>query len=75
MEFFLDSADLNLVRTFKKMGLIAGVTTNPAIMAKESGSIKTRVRDICEIADGPVSVEVVAETTNGMIEQGLILKK
>ena len=35
MEFFLDSADLNLVRTFKKMGLIAGVTSNPAIMANK----------------------------------------
>jgi transaldolase len=74
MEFFLDSADVTLIKKFRSLKLISGVTTNPAIMAKETGSVRNRVLDICELIDGPVSVEVVASSASGMIKQALELK-
>lgn len=73
MQFFLDTADIKLINHFKSLKLISGVTTNPAIMAKETGSLKKRVIEICNIVNGPVSVEVIATDANGMLEQALKL--
>lgn len=69
MNFFLDTSDVKQIAEFYEMGLVAGVTTNPSILAKaEKGPIET-LREICAIVDGPVSAEVVAADYEGMIMQ------
>jgi transaldolase len=47
-----------------------GVTTNPPLFAKVGGSYDDVLRQICQIATGPVSAEVVAEQLDGMLQQG-----
>lgn len=69
MKFFLDSANLNDVREAAALGVLAGVTTNPSLIAKEKQDIKKVIREICEICPGPVSAEVVSTTHAEMVEE------
>jgi transaldolase len=72
MKIFLDSADLDEIRRAAAAGLIDGITTNPSLMAKSLGDRepKAHFAEICRIVDGPISAEVVATETDGMLAQG-----
>ncbi len=72
MKIFLDSADLVEIRRAAEAGLIDGITTNPTLMAKSLGDREPREHfaEICRIVDGPISAEVVATDTDGMLSQG-----
>jgi transaldolase len=71
MRLFLDTANIDEVRQAHRMGILAGVTTNPSLMAKESGvSYHDRVVEICETVDGPVSAECTARDVAGLLEEG-----
>ncbi|TVP76265.1 MAG: fructose-6-phosphate aldolase [Gemmatimonadales bacterium] len=72
MKIFLDTADLAEIRRASDAGLIDGVTTNPSLLAK-AGNDRAPAelfREICETVDGPVSAEVVAVDSDGMIAEG-----
>ena len=69
MDLFLDTANVNHIRRFAQMGVIDGVTTNPALIAKEGKNFKKVVNEICSIVDGPVSAEVISTDTAGMIKE------
>ncbi len=72
MEIFLDTADISEIRRAAQAGLIDGITTNPSLMAKVAGDGDPRdlFVEICEVVDGPVSAEVVATDTDGMVAEG-----
>ncbi len=74
MEFFLDTAEIEEVREIAAWGILDGVTTNPSLIKKSGRDFKQVVREIAEICDGPISAEVTAMDTEGMVEQGLALK-
>jgi len=74
MEFFLDTAEIDEVREIAAWGILDGVTTNPSLIKKSGRDFKQVVREIAEICDGPISAEVTALDTDGMVEQGLALK-
>lgn len=67
MQFFLDTANVNEIRQAQEMGLIDGVTTNPSLLAKEGGDWKQQAREICQLVQGPISLEVVATDTETMV--------
>jgi transaldolase len=69
MEFFLDTANLEEIKKAKEMGLIDGVTTNPSLLAKEGGDWRSQAREICQMVNGPVSLEVVATEAEEMIRE------
>ncbi len=73
MQFFLDSADLTEIRRIKAMGLLDGLTTNPSLIAKTGRDFATVTKEILAEVDGPVSLEVLATDTEGMISEGLKL--
>lgn len=76
MKFFIDTANLDEIREANEMGLIDGVTTNPSLIAKESGvDFKEHIAKICEMVNGDVSAEVTAMDAEGMLEQGRELAK
>ena len=52
------------------LGVVDGVTTNPSLLARESGDAEETLLEICRIIDGPVSAEVVATDPEGMIREG-----
>lgn len=70
MRFFLDTANLDELRTAARWGVVDGVTTNPTLIAKEGIPIERQIAEICEIIDGDISAEVLATDADGMLEQG-----
>lgn len=71
MKFFLDTANLDEIREAIDMGVIDGITTNPSLVAKEGNiDFKKHVVQICELVNGPVSVEVTSLDAEGMIREG-----
>ncbi|CAG1064640.1 transaldolase [uncultured bacterium] len=75
MKFFIDTANLDEIRTADEWGLIDGVTTNPSLVAKEKCDFKKRITEICSLIDGPVSAEAVSLDSAGMIAEGRELVK
>jgi transaldolase len=70
MKIFIDSADIGEIREASAMGVIDGVTTNPSLVAKSGRSYEAVIRDICEVVDGPISAEVIATDTDGILSEG-----
>jgi transaldolase len=70
MKIFLDTASLKEIREGAALGLVDGVTTNPSLLAKESGEPEEILRQICAAVDGPISAEVVATDFEGMMREG-----
>ncbi|GIO24743.1 fructose-6-phosphate aldolase [Oceanobacillus sp. J11TS1] len=70
MKFFIDTANIEDIREANKLGILAGVTTNPSLVAKEGVSFHDRLREITEEVSGSVSAEVISEDAEGMIEEG-----
>src|SRR5689334_3377123 len=76
MKIFLDTADIEEIRTVARWGVLDGVTTNPTLFAKTSGKTYEEVlKEICTITSGPVSAEVVAEDADGMLTEGRAFAK
>lgn len=75
MKFFVDTADIGEIREAHAMGVLDGVTTNPSLVAKTGRKFRDVLEDICEIVKGPVSAEVVATDTEGMLREGRELAK
>lgn len=69
MKIFLDTGDVQTIRKVGDTGLLDGVTTNPSHIAKTGRKLKDVVKEICGIVAGPVSVEVLAETTEAMVRE------
>ena len=75
MKFFLDTANLDEIRSAAKWGIVDGVTTNPTLIAKEGRGIDEQIAAICDLVNGPVSAEVVETEAEPMIRQGRALSK
>jgi transaldolase len=75
MKFFIDTASVQEIREAASLGLLDGVTTNPSLLSKEKGDPREILREITKIVDGPVSAEVTAVDHEGMVAQGLELRK
>ncbi|EGO64573.1 fructose-6-phosphate aldolase [Acetonema longum] len=69
MKFFLDSANIAEVREAHALGVIAGVTTNPSLIAREKQDIKGVIREIASIVKGPVSAEVISARYEEMVPE------
>ncbi|MEF3169154.1 MAG: fructose-6-phosphate aldolase [Deltaproteobacteria bacterium] len=69
MKFFIDTANLDEIRKADALGLVDGVTTNPSLIAREGCPFEQRIREICELIDGPVSAEVVSKDAAGMVAE------
>ena len=69
MKVFLDTANLDEIRSGMDLGLVDGVTTNPSLVAKEQCKFRERVVEICELVRGPVSAEVTATDTEGILTE------
>ena len=73
MKFFVDTADVAVIKELAATGLLDGVTTNPSLVAKVGRDFKTVIREICETVPGPVSAEVAATDYEGMVAEGRVL--
>ena len=69
MKLFIDSADINEIREAAEMGVLDGVTTNPSLVAKTGKTFEAVIKEILDIVDGPVSLEVVSTDFDGMMRE------
>src|SRR5687767_5881989 len=70
VKLFVDTGNLKDIEALAAIGILDGVTTNPSLMAKESGDYRQILKQICQTVQGPVSAEVVATDTAGMLREG-----
>jgi transaldolase len=70
MKIFLDTAEIDEIKTAVRWGVLDGVTTNPSLYAKVGGSYDVILQQICKITPGPVSAEVISDDVEGMLEEG-----
>jgi len=70
MKLFVDTGSVKDVEALAALGILDGVTTNPSLLAKESGDYRQILKQICQIVKGPVSGEVVATDYAGMVTEG-----
>jgi transaldolase len=75
MKLFLDTADIEEIRTAARWGVLDGVTTNPSLYAKVGGSYEEILQEICRITPGPVSAEVISDDVDGMLKEGRAFAK
>ncbi len=73
MKFFLDTADIDQIRTASEWGILDGVTTNPTLVSKTGRPFLEVVKEILKVVDGPVSLETVSLDAEGMIKEGRML--
>ncbi|MGH7213864.1 MAG: transaldolase family protein [Tepidisphaeraceae bacterium] len=59
MKLFLETANLDEIREALSLGVLDGVSTSPALATREKADFADRLREICQVVKGPVSVEVV----------------
>lgn len=71
MKFFLDSANLDEIKDVASSGMLDGITTNPSLVSKEGEqkSFDQLIKEICEIAQGPVSAEVINTESDKMVDE------
>lgn len=69
MRIFIDSANIEEIREINTMGFLAGVTTNPSLVAKQKRDYPTIIREICSIVEGPISAEVLGSESHEMIRE------
>jgi transaldolase len=70
MQLFIDTANVDEIRTAAGWGLLDGVTTNPTHIAKSGRSFEEVLREIFSIVDGPISVETVSLQAEAIVKEG-----
>jgi len=76
LKIFCDIADYRIIKKFNKLKIVKGFTTNPSLMrasgAKNYKQYSLKILKICKTK--PISFEVFADDTEGMIRQGHKIK-
>lgn len=75
MKLFIDTANVEEIRSMNETGVICGVTTNPSLIAKERRVFRDVVKEITQIVDGPISAEVISLEADKMIAEAEELAK
>ncbi len=75
MKFFIDTANIEEIKSAAAMGVLDGVTTNPSLAAKEKAPYRELLSEICRIVPGPVSAEVLSTDCDGMLREAEELVK
>ncbi|MDC1141565.1 fructose-6-phosphate aldolase [Planctomycetota bacterium] len=75
MKFFIDTADVAEITEALSLGILDGVTTNPSLIKKSGRPFADVAKEICDLVDGPVSLEVNAIDTEGMLREAEALLK
>jgi transaldolase len=73
MQFFIDTANIDEIREVHAWGILDGCTTNPSLIAKEGRDFVEVIHEICELVQGPVSAETLAQDPDGMVREGKLL--
>lgn len=70
MDIWLDTTNIRTVQKAVKLGVLAGVTTNPTLIAQSQRDLEEVLEDLLHHQEGPVTAQVVADGTDEMVQQG-----
>ena len=76
MEYFLDTADIEAIKRINEIFPIAGVTTNPSIIAKEKRNFKDIINDIYNVIgkEKVVHAQAVGSTADIIVKEVNLLR-
>jgi transaldolase len=69
MEFYIDTAEVDLIKKYNDIGLVDGVTTNPTLIKKSGKNHEKTIREISSFIKGPISVEVLSTDFKEMVNE------
>jgi transaldolase len=69
MKLFIDTANIEEIKTVSTWGIIQGVTTNPSLIAKEGKKLIDVIKEITSLIHGPISAEVKEGLAEDMLEE------
>lgn len=70
MKLFIDTASIQEILEIKEWGVLHGVTTNPSLIAKETGrDFKEIITEISRLVPGPISAEVLSVMKEDMCNE------
>ena len=75
MRLFLDTAEIEEIRTINRWGVLKGVTTNPSLVAKTHLDADRVWHDILAEVPGDVSLETTEVDADAMYKQGVELSR
>ena len=75
MKFFVDTAEIEDIRSLAASGLVDGVTTNPSLISKSGRKILEVLKEICDIVPGPISAEVTEAEYDPIMREANVLRK
>ena len=70
MKIFLNTAEIDEIRTVARGGILDRIATNPTAFSKVGGSYDDVLERICATTSGPVSADVVDAGGEGMSDEG-----
>lgn len=73
MEIWLDTCDSQIISAACRLGILFGVTTNPSILASAKENHDRVISRLLDVQEGPLAVQVTADTADEMIKQALAL--
>jgi TalC/MipB family fructose-6-phosphate aldolase len=69
MEFYIDSADLDVIKEYSMLSLFSGVTTTPTFFWRQKVTdSESHIRRIIETIDGSVHIEAMGSSCNEIVE-------
>jgi len=69
MKFFLDTANVEAIKSAMELRMVDGITTNPTIIMKEGKDHQVVIQQIAEVVKGPISIEGVGMTADEMVKE------
>lgn len=75
MKLFIDTANIEEIREIASWGVLAGVTTNPTLAAKEGREFRSLLKEIAAVVKGPISAEAVSMEADGIVKEARELAK
>jgi transaldolase len=74
LRLFIDTANLDVARKALDLGVVSGITMNPAILSREGPiDFVANLKAICELPFESVLAQVVSEDRAGMVAEGRVL--
>jgi len=69
IKLFIDTANVEEIRSACELGVISGVTTNPSLAAREGKDFFWVIKEIISIIDGPISVEALSTNAADIVPE------
>ncbi len=70
MKLFLDTAEIEEIRTAASWGILSGVTTNPTLIARAGQDHEAAIKEIVSIVNGPISAETTSTKKDDIVAEG-----